>query len=88
MYCDTETAKVIDPQDTTNNVSAQVVEHEHLPYGVSIGVQNGRRLRDKPIGSGWFVAVRGEGCWNVVEIEYLPQRRYEESGLGFWELCA
>ena len=42
MYCDTETAKVIDPQDTTNNVSAQVVEHEHLPYGVSIGVQNGR----------------------------------------------
>lgn len=42
VYCNTETAKVIDPQDTTNYISAQVIEHEDLPYGVPIGVQEGR----------------------------------------------
>ena len=47
MYGNAKTSQVIDPQDAANNVPAQVIEYENFPYGIAIGIQNWRRLRDK-----------------------------------------
>jgi len=36
----TPCAQVINPQNTTNHISAHVVEYQDLPYGVAIFIQD------------------------------------------------
>ena len=47
MYCNAKTSQVIDPQDTANNIPAQVIEYQNFPYGIAIRIQDRRRLRDE-----------------------------------------
>lgn len=68
MYCNTEAPKVVDPQNTTYHVPSQVIEDQDLPYGIAIGIQDGRCLGYQSIGSSWVVTIRQHRRSLVVKV--------------------
>jgi hypothetical protein len=38
MYGHAENTQVVDPQDTANHISTQVIEDKHLPDRISVGI--------------------------------------------------
>lgn len=66
MNCHTPGAQVVYSQHTANDVSALVIKHQHLPYRVTVLVQNRRGLRHQA----GLLAVAG-GLHFMVEIEDL-----------------
>ena len=47
MYGNAKTSQVVDPQDAANDIPAQVIEYQNFPYGITVRIQNWRRLRDE-----------------------------------------
>ena len=69
MYGDAPSSQVVDPQYAADHISSQVVKHQHLPYGLAVGVEDWGGFGDEAIRGGWIVVAVGVFLWEVVEVE-------------------
>lgn len=66
VNCDPPSPQVIDPQDTADDVSSEVVEDEDFPYGFPICVEDWGGFGDEAVGRGSILC----GIWgDVIEVE-------------------
>jgi len=64
VYGYTKATEVIDPQDTANHITTQVIEDKNLPNRISVRVQDRRCLGRHPIDL--FMAIDGGIRWRMV----------------------
>jgi len=50
MDCDSPRPQVAHSQHTADDISSQIVEDEHFPYRLAVGIEDGGRFVSKSVG--------------------------------------
>lgn len=69
MDGDPPCSQIIDPQDTADDVPAEVVKDQHLPYWFPFRIQNRRGFRGQAVGSSRLMLPIGVLLGYMVQIQ-------------------